>query len=122
MSQPYQQIIHDIQSLRLGEVQHLIAALEDALGVSARPPILTAIRPDPDPDPEPTAFDVVLIATGESRIQTIKAVRKALGLGLREARDAIATLPAVLREAVPMEVARSLKEAIEAGGGTIEIK
>ena len=123
MAQPYQQIIQDIQSLRLGEVQHLINALEDALGVSTTIPYPMPVGPRPIlPDPEPTEFDVVLTAVGERRVQTIKAVRKALGLGLREARDAVTTLPAVLRDAVPAEVAESLKAEIEAGGGVVEIR
>lgn len=122
MAASTQQIIDNIQSLRLGEVQHLINALEDALGVTARPPVVSLPQRVPEPAVEPTEFDVVLVSTGEKRISTIKAVRQALGLGLREARDAVADLPAVLREQVPMEVAEALKAAIEAAGGTVEIR
>ena len=124
MSQSYQQIVSDISSLKLGEVKLLISALERALGVQASMPLpATIIQPDPVAEPEAqTAFDVVLIAVGERRVQTIKAVREALGLGLREARDAITSLPAVLREAVPEAVATALKAELEASGVTIELK
>ncbi len=71
---------------------------------------------------EQTEFDVMLTGFGDSKIPVIKAVRAATGLGLKEAKELVASAPAALKEGVSEDEANQLKEEIEAAGGACEIK
>ena len=71
---------------------------------------------------EKTEFDVVLTEVGANKIQVIKAVREATGLGLKEAKAIVDGAPATVKEAMPTADAEALKEALTAAGATVELK
>ena len=71
---------------------------------------------------EPTAFDVILKAGGDKKINVIKVVRAATGLGLKEAKDLVEGAPKTVKEGLPKEEAEKLKKALEDQGATVELK
>ena len=71
---------------------------------------------------EKTTFDVVLKSGGDKKIQVIKVVRAATGLGLKEAKDLVEGAPKVVKESLPKEEAEKLKKEIEEQGGAVELK
>ena len=71
---------------------------------------------------EKTEFDVVLKSAGDKKIQVIKAVREATGLGLKEAKEMVDGAPATIKEAMPKEEADALAEKIKEAGGEVELK
>ncbi|QOV89210.1 50S ribosomal protein L7/L12 [Humisphaera borealis] len=71
---------------------------------------------------EKTSFDVVLKSAGDKKIQVIKVVREATGLGLKEAKDLVEGAPKVVKEALPKADAEALKKKLEEQGGTVELK
>ena len=71
---------------------------------------------------EKTTFDVVLKASGDKKIQVIKVVRTATGLGLKEAKDLVEGAPKVVKEALPKADADKLKKELEEQGATVELK
>ena len=73
-------------------------------------------------DDEKTSFDVVLTAAGDKKIGVIKEVRGLTSLGLKEAKDLVESAPKAVLEGVSKEEAEKAKEAIEAAGGSVEIK
>ncbi|HWB54315.1 MAG TPA: 50S ribosomal protein L7/L12 [Tepidisphaeraceae bacterium] len=74
------------------------------------------------PAEEKTTFDVVLKAAGDKKIQVIKEVRAATGLGLKEAKDLVEGAPKTVKEAMPKADAEKLKKALEEQGATVELK
>jgi len=71
---------------------------------------------------EKSSFDVVLTAAGDKKIQVIKAVREATGLGLKEAKELVDNTPKPIKEGVSKDEAEELKSAIEEAGGTVELQ
>jgi large subunit ribosomal protein L7/L12 len=71
---------------------------------------------------EPTEFNVILLEAGANKIQVIKEVRSATGLGLKEAKDLVDGAPKVVKEALPKADAEELKKKLETAGGKVEIK
>lgn len=69
-----------------------------------------------------TSFDVVLKSAGDKKIQVIKVVRSATGLGLKEAKDLVEGAPKTVKENLPKEEAEKLKKELEEQGGTVELK
>jgi large subunit ribosomal protein L7/L12 len=74
------------------------------------------------PAEEKTTFDVVLKSAGEKKIQVIKVVRAATGLGLKEAKDLVEAAPKAVKESLPKEEAEKLKKELEEQGATVELK
>ncbi|RYF12407.1 MAG: 50S ribosomal protein L7/L12 [Deltaproteobacteria bacterium] len=74
------------------------------------------------PAEEPTEFNVILKEAGANKIQVIKEVRAATGLGLKEAKDLVDGAPKVVKEALPKNEAEELKKKLETAGGKVEIK
>lgn len=74
------------------------------------------------PAEEKTTFDVVLKGAGDKKIQVIKVVRAATGLGLKEAKDLVEGAPKTVKEALPKEEAEKLKKELEEQGGQVELK
>ena len=75
-----------------------------------------------DDEPPKTTFDVVLKASGDKKIQVIKVVRAATGLGLKEAKDLVEGAPKVVKEALQKDEAEKLKKELEEQGATVELK
>ena len=125
MSVTQDQVVDYIKNLRLAEVKALIKVLEDELGVEASAPMMAmAVGPAAAVEEveEKTEFDVVLKDAGGNKIQVIKVVRDATGLGLKEAKDLVDAGNKTVKEKLSKEDADKLKATLEAAGAKVEIK
>jgi large subunit ribosomal protein L7/L12 len=118
--------IDELKAISVLELSERIKALEETFGVSATAVAApTAAGPAGDAAPaeeEQTAFDVILTAAGEKKIQVIKVVRAATGLGLKEAKALVDEAPKPIKEGVEKEEADKLKSDLEEAGGSVELK
>ena len=118
-------IADSLSSLTVMEAAELAKLLEEKWGVSAAAPVAVAAGGGGGADAaveEKVEFDVILISSGDKKIQVIKEVRAITSLGLKEAKDLVEGAPQALKEAVSKEEADKLKEQIEAAGGQADIK
>ena len=126
MSLSNEQIIDAIASKSLVEVMELVKAMEEKFGVSAAAPVAVAAAPagggGAAPAEEKTEFTVVLAATGEKKVEVIKAVRAITGLGLKEAKDLVEGAPQNVKEGVSKDEAEKFKKELEAAGAKVELK
>jgi len=110
------------------ELVELKKAIEEEWGVTAAAPVaVAAAAPAGGGDGAPAAeekdsFDVVLMAAGDKKIQVIKVVRAATGLGLKEAKDLVDGAPGTVKEAIAKDEAEKLKAELEEAGGSVELK
>src|SRR3954463_15542705 len=114
------QIIEAVEKMSVLELNTLVKAIEEKWGVSAA--AVAVAGPAAAAAEEKTSFNVHLTDAGAQKVQVIKAVKDALGLGLKEAKDLVDAAPALLKEGMKKEDADKLKAAIEAAGGKIELK
>jgi large subunit ribosomal protein L7/L12 len=119
-------LAEQIQGLTLMEAADLVKVLEEKLGVSAAAPMAMAAAPAAGGGAaaeveEKTEFTVTLKAAGANKIQVIKAVREATGLGLKEAKAVVDEAPKAVKENVAKEEAEALKKALEAAGAEVEL-
>ena len=121
--------IDELKSISVLELSERIKALEEEFGVSAT--AVAAAAPAAGGGgggdgaggaEEQTAFDVILTAAGETKIQVIKVVRSATGLGLKEAKALVDEAPKPIKEGVDKEEADKLKQELEEAGGSVEVK
>jgi len=124
-----QEWIDELKAISVLELAERIKALEEEFGVSATAAVaaapVAAGGGDGDgaaAEEEQTAFDVVLQAAGDKKIQVIKVVRAATGLGLKEAKALVDDAPNAIREGVDRDEAEKLKAELEEAGATVEIK
>jgi large subunit ribosomal protein L7/L12 len=120
-----QEIVEKIEKLTLLEAAELKKALEEKFGVTAAAPVAMMAGAAGAAAPaveEKTEFDVVLKAAGSQKINVIKVVRAATGLGLKEAKDLVDGAPKNVKEALPKEEAEKLKKELEEAGATVELK
>ena len=123
MSLSNDQIIEAIATKSLMEIMDLVKAMEEKFGVSAAAPVMMAAGPAVAAVvEEQTEFTVVLKATGEKKVEVIKAVRAITGLGLKEAKDLVEGAPQNVKEAVSKDDAAKFKKDLEAAGATVELK
>jgi large subunit ribosomal protein L7/L12 len=128
MATSTQDWIDELKSISVLELSERIKALEEAFGVSAAAMAAPAAAgPGGGGDAaeaaeEQTAFDVILTAAGDKKIQVIKVVRSATGLGLKEAKALVDEAPKPVKEGVDKDEAEKLKGEIEEAGGSVEIK
>src|SRR5436305_12127055 len=124
-----QEWIDELKSISVLELSERIKALEEAFGVSAT--AMAAAAPAAAPGAgadgageaeEQTAFDVVLNGAGEKKIQVIKVVRAATGLGLKEAKALVDQAPKPVKEGIDREEADKLKAELEEAGAAVEVK
>ncbi len=118
-------IVEQLSGLTVMEAAELAKQLEDTWGVSAAAPVAMAVvpgAPAAEAVEEKVEFDVVLLSSGDKKIQVIKEVRAITGLGLKEAKQLVESAPKPVKEAVPKDEADKLKAQIEAVGGQVEIK
>ena len=123
----FKDLVEKIESMSVLELSELVKVLEDKFGVSAAMPMAVAAAPSAggagEADAEDkTAFTVELTSGGAQKIQVIKVVRDALGLGLKESKDLVDAVPKTLKENVSKEEAGELKKKIEEAGGQADIK
>jgi len=118
-------LITAIETMTVLELSELVSALEEKFGVSAAAPVAVAgvaAAAGGDAAEEQTEFNVVLTSAGEKKIQVIKAVREATGLGLKEAKAVVDGAPAPVKEAISKDDAEALKAKLEEAGATVELK
>jgi len=115
-----------IDSMTVLELNELVKAFEEKYGVSAAAPVAVAAAPGAAaaaPAEEQTEFDVILVDAGSEKIKVIKAVREVVaGLGLKEAKDFVESVPKTLKEGVSKEEAEKVKAAFAEVGAKVEIK
>ena len=112
-------------NLSVKEVNELAQILKDEYGIE---PAAAAVAVAAGPaagaaaEAEKTAFDVVLKSAGASKLQVVKAVKEACGLGLKEAKDLVDGAPSTIKEGVAKAEAESLKKQLEEAGAEVELK
>ncbi len=120
------EIVEKIEKLTLLEAAELKKALEEKFGVTAAAPMMFAgAAPAASVAPaveEKTEFTVELKSAGAQKINVIKVVRAATGLGLKEAKDLVDGAPKVVKEGLNKEEAEKLKKELEEAGGQVELK
>ena len=116
-------VLEFISGLSVLELSELVKEFEEKFGVSAQPvAVAGGAAAGGGAAEEKDAFDVVLTAIGEKKINVIKAVRALTGLGLKEAKEAVEGTPATLKEGISKEDAEAAKAELEAAGATAELK
>jgi large subunit ribosomal protein L7/L12 len=128
MATSTQEWIDELKSISVLELSERIKALEEEFGVSATavaaaaPAGVGAGAEEAAPIEEQTAFDVVITGAGDKKIQVIKVVRAATGLGLKEAKAVVDEAPKAVKEGVDRDEAEKLKGELEEAGASVEIK
>ena len=122
-------LVDQLGKMTVLELVELKNALEETWGVTAAAPVAMAAMPGAamagaeEAAEEQTAFDVVLTAIGDKKIQVIRVVRELVpGLGLKEAKDLVESAPAPIKEGVTKDEAEQAKAKIEETGATVDIK
>lgn len=115
-------IIEKIETMTVVELAELVHALEEKFGVSAAMPAAAGAGAGAAEAEEKSAYDVILKAAGEQKINVIKVVKEATGLGLKEAKDIVDAAPKAIKEGMKKEDAEALKKQLEEAGATVELK
>ena len=117
-----EEILDAIAGMSVVEVVELVAAMEEKFGVSAAAAVVAGPAAGAAAAEEKTEFDVVLADVGANKINVIKAVRGATGLGLKEAKDLVESAPAKIKEGASKDEAEALKKSLEEAGAKVELK
>jgi large subunit ribosomal protein L7/L12 len=119
-----EEILDGIANLTVMEVVDLVSAMEEKFGVSAAAPtvVTQATESSAAAVEEKTEFDVILSSFGEKKVNVIKAIRTVTGLGLKEAKSLVESVPSVVKEALPKDECEKIKKTLEEAGGSVEIK
>lgn len=121
-----EQVIEFIENMSVLDLAELVKELEDKFGVSAAAPVAVAAGPAAGGDAaaaeEKDEFDVILATIGDKKINVIKVVRSATGLGLKDAKDMVDGAPSTIKEAATKAEAEELKKQLEEAGATVELK
>ena len=116
-------IAEELVNLTVKEVNELATVLKDEYGIEpAAAAVAVAAGPAAEAAEEKTSFDVVLKEVGAAKLQVVKAVKEACGLGLKEAKDLVDGAPSTLKEGLAKDEAENLKKTIEAAGAVVELK
>ncbi|MEI8123683.1 MAG: 50S ribosomal protein L7/L12, partial [bacterium] len=115
----FEKLVAEIEKMSVLDLHELVKTLEARFGVSAAAvavagPAVAAVAAE-----EKTSFKVELTDAGAQKIAVIKAIKEALTLGLKEAKDLVDAAPSVLKEEMKKEEAEALKKAVEAAGGKV---
>ena len=121
------EIVEKIASLTAMELADLSKAIQNKFGVTPMAPVAAMAAPGAGGGAaaaaeEKTAFDVVLTATGDKKIQVIKVVRELTGLGLKEAKDLVDGAPQKVKEGVSKDEAKAAQEKLQEVGAVVEVK
>ena len=124
MSEKIAALIEEVKGLTVLELAELVHALEDTFGVSAAAAAVAAPAAGgaAEAAEEKTEFDVILKSAGASKLNVIKVVRAATGLGLKEAKDIVDNAPKTLKEAISKEDAEKLVAELKEAGAEAEMK
>ena len=120
-------IAEELVNLTVKEVNELATVLKDEYGIEpAAAAVAVAAGPAAagaaEAAEEKSSFDVVLKEVGAAKLQVVKAVKEACGLGLKEAKDLVDGAPSTLKEGLSKDEAENLKKAIEEAGAVVELK
>lgn len=119
-------LVEEIGALSVLELSELVKALQDKFGVTAAAPMQIAAQPAADAAKpaaeEQSEFTVNMTSCGDKKIQVLKVLRELTGLGLKEAKDMIDSLPKAIKEGATKEEAQNIKAKLEEVGATIELK
>ena len=121
-----EQIMEAVKAMTVLELSELVKAMEEEFGVSASAPVAVAAAPvaaaGGAAEEEKTEFDVILANAGASKINVIKVVREATGLGLKEAKEVVDGAPKAVKEKITKADADALKAKLEEAGAVVEVK
>ena len=121
-----EELIAAFKELTLVEVSEFVKAFEEEFDVTAAAPVAAVAAAAPgaaaEEEEEKDSFDVVLESAGDKKVAVIKEVRALTSLGLKEAKDLVEGAPKPVLEGVDKETAAKAKEALEAAGGSVEVK
>ena len=118
-------LAEELVNLSVKDVQELAKVLKEEYGIEPAAAAVAVAGPAVAAEAGPveqTEFDVVLTSAGQAKLQVIKAVKEALGLGLKEAKDIVDGAPATVKEKVSKAEAEQLKAALEEAGAEVEVK
>ncbi|CUU88374.1 50S ribosomal protein L7/L12 [Campylobacter hyointestinalis] len=117
-------VLDFISNLSVLELSELVKEFEEKFGVSAAPVMVAGAAGGAATEAaeEKTEFNVVLLDSGDKKINVIKVVRALTGLGLKEAKDAVEGTPSVLKEGISKDEAEAAKKELEEAGAKVELK
>ena len=118
-------VLEFISNLSVLELSELVKEFEEKFGVSAAPVMVAGgavAATGAAAAEEKTEFNLVLVDSGDKKINVIKVVRALTGLGLKEAKDAVEGTPSVLKEGVSKDEAEAAKKELEEAGAKVELK
>ncbi len=120
-SEKVTKFLEELDTYSVLELAELVEAIQEKYGVTA---VVAAAGPaaGAPAEAEKTEFDVVLVSFGDAKMNVIKAVKDAVGLSLKEAKEAVEAAPKALKEQVSKAEAEELKAKLEAAGATVELK
>lgn len=125
LSKDAEKILEMVENLSVLDLANLVKAMEEKFGVSAAAPVAMAAAPaggEAGGAEEASANATVMLKeAGGQKINVIKAVKEATGLGLKEAKDIVDGAPKAVKENIPREEAEALKKALEEAGATVEL-
>ncbi|MDE0841193.1 MAG: 50S ribosomal protein L7/L12 [Porticoccaceae bacterium] len=125
MALSHEDILNAISDMSVMDVVALVSAMEEKFGVSAQAAVAVAAAPAAGAEAaveEQTEFDVVLTATGDKKVNVIKAVRSITGLGLKEAKGMVDGAPSTVKEGASKDDAEEAKKQLEEAGASVELK
>ena len=123
----FKSLVSEIEKMSVLELSELVKVLEEKFGVSASAPMMMATGPAAGGEAaeaveEKSEFDIELVASGDSKINVIKAVREITGQGLKDAKDLVDAAPKVIKEKAPKAEAEEIKKKLEDAGATVNLK
>lgn len=121
----YKDLLDKIGEMKVVELAEFVKAMEEKFGISAAMPVMAAgagAAAGGAEAEEKTAWNVVLKDGGSQKIQVIKAIREATGLGLKESKDMVDAAPKTVKEGLKKDEAEDLKKKLEAAGATVELQ
>jgi len=124
LSKDAEKILDMVEKLSVLDLANLVKAMEDKFGVSAAAPVAVAAAPaggDAGAAEESATCTVMLKEAGGQKINVIKAVREATGLGLKESKDIVDGAPKAVKEDIARSEAEELKKKLEEAGATVEL-
>ena len=123
MATKTEKLLEEISTLTVLEAAELKKLMEEKFGVTAASPVAVAAALAPAAQVEvKETFDIVLVSSGDKKIDVLKVVREVTGLGLKEAKDLVDGAPKPLKNGVKKEEAEGIKKKIETAGGKVELK
>ena len=116
------QILEAIEKMTVLELSELVKAIEEKFDVTANAPVMVAAAGPAAAAAEKDEFDVVLESNGTNKINVIKAVRELTGLGLKEAKDLVDSVPKTVKEGLTKADAEAMKKKLEDAGAKVTLK